>query len=86
MPVRYEDNVQPTPDDHARVSKLGRSRGSNKAGSPIDESVYSLTSTSDAAHPTEATYRLIARIFATPINAKYDLGQLRSNPNAKKLF
>lgn len=41
------------------------------------------TTTSDEAHPTEAVYRLIGQIWAGEILARFDLGELRNEADAR---
>lgn len=81
-----------TPVEHinANLSAYALRKGAQPHGVKVKYSKLAgadhnsnFTTTSDEAHPTEAVYRLIAKVFAEAILQRFDLGELRSHAEAR---
>jgi phospholipase/lecithinase/hemolysin len=87
--VSLVDMYTPIESINENLGAYGLKKGAQPKGVPVRYSKYgsqdtnsNYTTTSDEAHPTEAVYKIIAKIFAGGILAKYDVGNLRAHPPA----
>jgi len=80
-----------TPMDHVgrNLNSYGFTKGKQPTGvevrygaTPRDQLAAFYTTTSDAAHPTEEVYRVIAQIWSDEIKKHFELGLLRQNVQA----